>query len=441
MKLWDLQEIKSLKNLKNKGFNDADVAKILGRTTESVRKKRIRCNKSNIAGKNYFYTEEPENLVNPIEFLSEQVDASKFELVQKDELKKFTTILKSRSLADMLADKIEKSIKVLPPITKKDMCINKIKHKGSEEVAVLLLSDLHVGLTVNPEETFGLGKYSISVFKDRCKRLTESVIKITDLHRHLYPVNKLAIFCLGDLVHGMNSVGKWSSVYIEQDVITQVFECVNELEKMICKLAQIFDSIEFYGTAGNHGKMSNHEEEKGFVNWDYLGYKYLERGLSNQEHIKFFIDKSWFQIAEVHGHKFLLTHGDGIFGGPNGFQRAEMRYRELIEQFKSPEDASVILTPYLENLSKHPNDLQVQFELINASMRYAKGFNTMCVAHYHSPNVWSTSAGNRIIMNGSFVGGDNYSMKRLQAAQYPSQKFFGIGKKRLTWHYDLELEV
>ena len=61
--------------------------------------------------------------------------------------------------------------------------------------------------------------------------------------------------------------------------------------------------------------------------------------------------------------------------------------------------------------------------------------------HFHTATDFSTNFG-RVILNGSFVGGDIYSLKDLVRASRPVQKMFGIHDKRgITWTYDLDLSI
>ena len=63
---------------------------------------------------------------------------------------------------------------------------------------------------------------------------------------------------------------------------------------------------------------------------------------------------------------------------------------------------------------------------------------TLC-GHFHQAAEQSTNFG-KVIVNGSFVGGDVYSIKNLQKMTLPEQKIFGINDTHgITWRYDLDL--
>jgi len=60
-------------------------------------------------------------------------------------------------------------------------------------------------------------------------------------------------------------------------------------------------------------------------------------------------------------------------------------------------------------------------------------FDLYLTAHYHTPQDITTQAG-RILMNGAWMDGDEYSVNQLKAASEPVQWAFGIHPdKGMTW--------
>ena len=438
--IWTEEEEQELFRLiVDKKYNYRQAAEQLGRSKDSIRHKWNRIQSrplSKSQSSPSTITEEQQEL----SFVNKQVRAAKADIKRRSELKVFNALLRERAQKELIADKLVAAVEALPKVNFSDIKIKMPKKTKGEEVAVLVLSDLHCGLAVKKEEVCFLGDdYSVEVFRKRMKNLTNSVIEIIDLHRNLYPIKKLVIFCLGDLVHGMNDVGQWSQVYLEQDIINQIFECMSEMEKMILQYVQFFDNVEFYGVYGNHSRIAKQGIEKDFANWDYLMYKYLEQGLKNQSNLDFIYDRSWAQVATVMNQKFLLIHGDEM-NGLNGMIKAEQRYQGLFQHFKSSKETIKALEPYIEKIKRQPNNPEYNKEFIEAVMLHGKSFSNMVCGHIHNPNVLTTNYGGRLIVNGSFMQGDNYSIKRLQSMCKPSQKLFGVNKDRITFSYDVDLD-
>jgi hypothetical protein len=178
--------------------------------------------------------------------------------------------------------------------------------------------------------------------------------------------------------------------------------------------------------------------EKKFVNWDYLIYKWLEASLSQQSNIKFYVPRANFHIAESMGKKILLVHGDQARSWNGipwyGLNRLESKYRSIIDRTKS-------IDKLWEEMAKAGlNENSDPKSLIKFAFNYVRSFDYMAVGHYHSMGEVETNSGGRIILNSSFIGGDDYSIGDLVSASTPSQKFFGINRDRKTWSYDIELE-
>jgi len=156
---------------------------------------------------------------------------------------------------DIIADKIEKSIRKLPKINiSQYRPKRKLNSKKSEDMAVVL-SDLHIGHAHTMEETGGLSEYGIDVFKRRLKNLEAAVEGIYDLHTHLYNIPTLHVMCLGDIVDGMNQAGSWSPVYIDTPIFDQMFIGVHAIAELLVKWLTVFDNVVFYGVRGNHGRI------------------------------------------------------------------------------------------------------------------------------------------------------------------------------------------
>ncbi len=153
---------------------------------------------------------------------------------------------------------------------------------------------------------------------------------------------------------------------------------------------------------GNHGRGAPRGVEKEYVNWDYLTYKFLEAKFSTNPRVKFVIPKTWWHLAEIRNHKFLLIHGDDIRGSTMPLKGLASYTDRMIGVIKKIPDYTI-------------------------------------AAHFHSAAELSTNYG-RLILNGSFLGADVYSLKDIQKASKPEQKIFGIHDRRgLTWMYNIDL--
>jgi len=310
----------------------------------------------------------------------------------------------SKVRMDIVSDRLATAISSIPRVPKPH--VNKKKRKHSPEDIGIVLSDAHIGHVHTLEETGGLAQYNLDIFEKRINNLKLSIGDIYELHSQLYEIPNLHIFCLGDMVAGMNNTGAWSSVYISSDVHEQVIVGSEAVADLIYDALHIFKDVYFYGVYGNHGRGSLKGLEKEYINWDYICYEYIEHRFKDNPRVHFVIPKTWWILREIRNHKFLILHGDDIKSGG--------------------------MNAPLGNLIKTQNMLMTMIREIP---------DYTIIGHFHSAGEWSTNNG-KIIVNGSFIGPDIFALKNLQRSSRAEQKIFGIHDKRgITWRYDIDLDV
>ena len=307
---------------------------------------------------------------------------------------------------DLIADKLVSAIEALPIKSSNNRIVKPrsvTKYKHSNEDVGLLFSDTHIGHEHSLEETGGISEYNQNIFYKRIETLKRGTEDIVELHSHLYKIPTLHIFCLGDIVAGMNNVGNWSPTYINMPIYDQMISGYDAISDMIYYWLDIFDDIKFYGVAGNHGRGAPKGFEKEYVNWDFLCYKFLESRFSNNPRVKFVVPKTWWILEEIRHHKFLLIHGEDVRGGGTPLKGLQTYEQQMIGVLGQIPDYTL-------------------------------------AAHFHNAAEITTNHG-KILFNGSFVGSDIYSLKNLQRSSRAEQKIFGIHDKRgITWSYNLHLD-
>ena len=85
------------------------------------------------------------------------------------------------------------------------------------------------------------------------------------------------------------------------------------------------------------------------------------------------------------------------------------------------------------------NDYEIT-EIANKLKETFGDFNYMCLGHFHKHFEQELLRGG-ILANGSFVGGDVYSMQNLRTRSKPTQLVFGVHPTYgMTWQYKLDLD-
>jgi len=318
---------------------------------------------------------------------------------------KYGEAIKQIKTQDQIVKVIQDTIKSSPPV-KSPKLISISRNDIVKETSVLLLSDAHAGEIVEKDQMGGISEYNPDIFVKRCERLVEKTIDLTQSKLRGYRFDKLVIPCLGDMVPGI----------IHQDLIEYnsggtifdwLFLAERTISNAILNLAKVFNEVEFLGVIGNHGRLTKDIRFKNsYLNWDYLVYKMVEKSLALQKNVKFFIPKSFFIEKTIEGNNFLFLHGDNITswaGVPYyGIDRAAKR---MIEVFASR----------------------------------GKFFKYICLGHFHNSGMLDKVAG-EIILNGSIVGPNEFSLGKMFTGTEPCQLLFGVHEKYgVSWRYKIRL--
>lgn len=262
-----------------------------------------------------------------------------------------------------------------------------------------IFSDLHYGLKVNPIEVGELGIYNPKVARIRLEYLINRIGRILE-----YYVNKpeeLYIAFLGDNMEGAYMQGNQQS-RISLGICQQIVELEEILVDYIIALSKYFPVIKIFAiVGGNHGRMTAKKSDSAPTdNFEYLIYRYMEQRLEGMEDIYFNYTPAKHMVVEIAGAKFWLEHGDTArswMGIPfYGLKRERDNINAMLSKFR--EHADYILA-----------------------------------GHFHTKANFED-----IFMNGSFVGGDAYSIGDLRRFDLPYQKFIGINKKHgIVWTRDI----
>lgn len=270
------------------------------------------------------------------------------------------------------------------------------KGKGDAEEMVLLYSDMQVG---HKSPTTNL-----HVIERRAENLAESVASIATIQQSAIKLRRLHVFMLGDMIQSEDLLTKVDLDALEMVLMDQIFKgAVPITEKLLLSVLPYFpDGIDVWCVPGNHGTISKLNAPS--TNWDTLIYKILEGKMQNYKKIRWHIEeKMFYQIVNVMGKKFFLTHLDCVPSWLNiplyGISQRSMRWQGSIEKFD-----------------------------------YLVG------AHFHTAldMDWNDV---ELLVNGCFMSDDQWALKRIGMGNKPTQIVFGVHPKRgISFRYKLRLD-
>ncbi len=403
---WTIEEQSMLYNLKAAGKSNQEIADLMSQmpqfsghkiTVDMVRMKYRRTD-----WEAFFETKKKtEEMLESINNLEDE----KRDIIERTIANQERLIRRHHARTEIIIDSMKSAYYRLPKPKPSEISYRPHQEaRYRQEHAGIILSDSHVGESFTLEETGGLSEFNHEIFKKRAELFRTRMLEIIERHRHMYDIPELHVFSLGDIVAGMHDAGQWSPLYMDLDIYEQVMSGFAVFRDILATWAKAFKRVHFYGIYGNHGRVGKRGQEKYHINWDRICYDFLQIGLADYDNITWHIPRAWFDVPNILGKNFYLFHGDGIRGYQGipyyGVERAEGRI---------------------------------------TSMHKDKRIDYFLLGHFHSPAELQTNNG-RIIMNGSWVGGDMFSIKDLKRLDRPEQKMFGIHEKRgITWMYNIDL--
>jgi len=286
---------------------------------------------------------------------------------------------------DRLIDMLRDSVTALPPV-QVDPPSPDLPDTTNHTV-VLHLSDWHIGETVTPEETGGLGAYNMDIVARRLGLVAEKTAELVELRRNSINVPNLKVFLGGDMVGGV--IHEELAETNGANIVQQASDGAYMIAQALTSIASFFDDVEVVCVGGNHGRMHKKPRAKEReLSFDYILYQIVGFLVAKQPNIRMRISKSFYELVNVDGFKILLMHGDSIKGSLGipfyGVERASSRLRSLLDMV-------------------------------------GERFDVVMIGHFHDPMV-----GDRWITNGSGKGIDGYSAGMLHLGSQPSQNMLYV---------------
>lgn len=278
---------------------------------------------------------------------------------------------------------------------------------ASEETIILKFSDWHAYELVTLARTRGLNAYTASIMGARVKRVVDSAIKIKQRMERGggWRLPRLVIGANGDFISGtIHELERHSDA---PSVVHAAYGCANVLASAIRDLSAHFPEVEVFCTAGNHGRMPDarrmQQKDPG-RNWDTVIYYFAYEMLRNCPNVRFHIPDSYSVGFEVEGWNFLQTHGHDV------------------------KSWNSIPWYGLNRLVSNINALEASRGVT---------IHHYLFGHFHEASSLPHAAGESFI-NGSLIGGNEFSMNALGKMGKPCQWMLGVHKEHgVTFRFPL----
>lgn len=260
--------------------------------------------------------------------------------------------------------------------------------KEYRAIPSLLLSDLHLDETVDPDEVEGLNAYSREIAEQRLQRCVEKTIMLSRDYISGVGYDGMYVFLGGDMISGF--IHEELAETNEAPVPETVEYWLDPLSAALGTLADEFKKVHVAGVVGNHGRLTRKPRNKHRAtdNIDWLIYRMLMRDFRNDDRFTWQIPTSADCTVEIYNTKYLFTHGD---------------------QFRGGSGIAGIVSPLMLGVSRKAK----------RAMQLDANFNYAVMGHFHQYSMYKS-----LIVNGSLKGYDEYAYCNNFEYEPPQQAFW-----------------
>lgn len=268
------------------------------------------------------------------------------------------------------------------------------------ESAVLVLSDIHYGQIVTPDDTNGIYTYNPEICRSRMIYLPKVIRKLLTIERKARSIEEVVIFLLGDLSEGEN-IYRGQAFSINLPAIQQSREVAELLSHVIGEISRFSKLVRVECVRGNHGRVSHIGTSHRLSNWDAVTYDYIDKRLEKFDNVAVNVYDCPIGCTEIQGKTFGFSHGSDLGAGSirmdTAMDRAVHRWPSLLD----------------------------------------RKLDAVLFGHFHTAASHKVGACHAFA-NGSLVGGNYFSTTRIRQSNPPSQWFFGVHPERVSWRYEID---
>jgi hypothetical protein len=315
----------------------------------------------------------------------ESVEISELDRVKQrnKELERLVKVGQAEAvLQDRMVNVLEGCVTAITPKYSPNVIPTEYRKTDLHEFA-LLWSDIHAGEVVDPAAVNYMGEYDWTIMEKRHDELIRGILSYKE--NRPYPVNKLHLWGLGDMVSG--EIHQELQTTNEFPIIEAAIRFGETGSRFIENLVPEFGAIHFAGVVGNHGRLYPKPSAKQkYNNFDFLAYNMMRLEMQKYKSISWDLPKSGKWPVELCGQRILLFHGDGVRSTMVGVPWGG-------------------ITRYTDRLS-------------NEWSRAGKPIDHFVSGHYHQANCVN---GRRNILNGSMIGINEWALDTFGTGEPPCQ--------------------
>ena len=266
--------------------------------------------------------------------------------------------------------------------------------KDTPGVPVLMLSDWHIGETVDAAQVHGANEFNAGIADRRVKSVIDRVLHLAFHHAPNPQYPGIVVVLGGDFVSGWLHEELFRTDWCAPP--TAANWCVSRLHAALVRLADAVGRAHVVCVPGNHGRLTKKPMAKGGATscFDHAISEALADRLRADARITWQIPASGdalFQVAgtrvlAMHGHELGVKGGDGLIGALGPIMRGAIKTGR-------------------------------------AERSLGRDFDVLLLGHFHQA-IWQPHSG--LVVNGTLKGFDEYSRMQRYSFAPPTQSLFFV---------------
>lgn len=261
------------------------------------------------------------------------------------------------------------------------------KHQGTP---CLLVTDVHWGEVVKPEQVDGVNCYHPRIAGLRLERVFTGAVRIARDYLAGLSYDGVQLFLGGDMISG--AIHEELRETNQGTVAQSILAVAEAVIAGVGVLEDYFGRVNITAVVGNHGRTTRkpRAKERAQDNYDWLVYKLIERECGPRKGITVQVSDAADAHVQVYRTRYLLTHGD---------------------QFRGGSGISAALAPLL--LGAHRKTRR--------QAAVGKPYDVMLMGHFHTSLMLP---GKGIIVGGTTMGYDEYAYVSNLEPEPPQSAFW-----------------
>lgn len=387
------EHVETIKKLLSSGMARMEIADSLGLTYDSV------CHTIRRYPQDFKDIDnKPDVSYNVKENVSSNIEAQRERARRQLELNELRSLTNKRASILEFKEAIQTAALTIDPPDLIPFVAN--SKKFDDEVAVLVIGDVHVGQHT-PARINGGNEHTLETTKQQFNVLTHKLLQAWEIQSKSILWKELVLVDVGDDVEGSNM--RESQHRIVDPLVTQQTALYGRLlANLISSVMQVFPKIRVERISGNHGRTTQKAGNGGLSttdpidSYDWLAGQFAEEILRiaiDDKRVQFINHEGYWGSTDILGHKVVFEHGasykSGSYGGIPFYAISKIASR--MKEFEGD-------------------------------------YTALVLGHYHLPYVLPQGYKSVIIGNGSFPATTPWVATTLRNIVRPSQTLFSINK-------------